>query len=161
MLIGGAGMTLIGQAVLLVEGMRARDSAAAGAEPRPPSPPCIVRLRRVGLMGGLLIGLSTFQAEFDFGVPQFRLVLPAGADRRSPPVALVCARLWIGRGARSAPPLFFIAIRGGVSLIVGAGVRRDRRRILPLYLAEAAVRRAGGAARSLAGRWRSARSRAC
>ena len=26
-------------------------------------------------MGGLLIGLSTFQAEFDFGVPQFRAVL--------------------------------------------------------------------------------------
>ena len=24
-------------------------------------------------MGGLLIGLSTFQAEFDFGVPQFHM----------------------------------------------------------------------------------------
>ena len=25
-------------------------------------------------MGGFLVALSTFQAEFDFGVPQFRLV---------------------------------------------------------------------------------------
>ena len=38
MLIGGAGMTLIGQAVLLVEGMRARDARRSGGEPLPASP---------------------------------------------------------------------------------------------------------------------------
>ena len=69
MLIGGAALTLVGQAVLLVEGMRARERTGAGA-----SPALIVRLRRAGLMGGLLVGLSTFQAEFDFGVPQFQMV---------------------------------------------------------------------------------------
>src|SRR3954453_20780970 len=67
MMIGGAGMPLIGQAVLLVEGVRARSP-----ERRRDDPPLLVRLRRAGLMGGLLIGLSTFQGEFDFGVPQFR-----------------------------------------------------------------------------------------
>ena len=44
-------------------------------------------------MGGLLIGLSTFQGEFDFGVPQFRMVFHPllrrlrrrlRADRRAP-----------------------------------------------------------------------------
>jgi len=62
MLIGGAGMTLIGQAVLLVEGMQARASQRSATEPPPTEPALVVRLRRVGLMGGLLIGLSTFQA---------------------------------------------------------------------------------------------------
>src|SRR5204863_6138929 len=65
MLIGGASMTLIGMAVLLVEGSRARRPEHRGAPLAH-----LVALRRVGLMGGLLIGLSTFQAEFDFGVPQ-------------------------------------------------------------------------------------------
>src|SRR5947207_303999 len=69
MLFGGASMTLIGQAVLLHEGMRAKRSAGDTG-----TLPLITAFRRVGLMGGLLIGLSTFQGEFDFGVPQFRFV---------------------------------------------------------------------------------------
>ena len=106
MLIGGAGMTLIGQAVLLAEGMRARDSPSdPAAEPLPAEPALLVRLRRVGLMGGLLIGLSTFQGEFDFGVPQFRLVF-------QPMLIAVAAGGGAGRrpdldragAAHSAPP---------------------------------------------------------
>jgi hypothetical protein len=132
MLIGGAGMTLIGQAVLLVEGMR------AGAPRRPRSEPAlIVRLRRIGLMGGLLIGLSTFQAEFDFGVPQFRFVLEPVLLAVAASVALVCARIWIGRGGALGAAAFFIAVRGAIALIVhqvfGEAVPH-----LPIYLAEAA-----------------------
>ncbi len=137
MLIGGAGMTLIGQAVLLVEGMRARDSRRSGTEPLPAEPALLVRLRRVGLMGGLLIGLSTFQGEFDFGVPQFRLVLEPMLLAVAASVALVCARIWIGRGGALAAAAFFIAIRGGLSLIVGE-VFGQTAPHLPLYLAEAA-----------------------
>src|SRR3954452_9675489 len=70
MLFGGASMTLIGQAVLLHEGMRARRASGLSTD----TLPLITGLRRVGLMGGLLIGLSTFLGEFDFGVPQFRFV---------------------------------------------------------------------------------------
>jgi hypothetical protein len=136
MLIGGAGMTLIGQAVLLVEGMRARASAGSTGEPAT-QPALVVRLRRVGLMGGLLIGLSTFQAEFDFGVPQFRLVLEPVLLAIAASVALVCARIWIGRGGALAAAAFFIAIRGGISLIVG-DVFEQTAPHLPLYLAEAA-----------------------
>src|SRR3712207_2586217 len=69
MLIGGAGMSLIGIAVLLREGTYDRRDA------QPTRAQNLVQwFRRVALMGGLLIGLSTFQAEFDFGVPQFRMV---------------------------------------------------------------------------------------
>jgi hypothetical protein len=137
MLIGGAGMTLIGQAVLLVEGMRVRASQGSGTEYPPTEPALIVRLRRVGLMGGLLIGLSTFQAEFDFGVPQFRLVLEPVLLAVAASVALVGARIWIGRGGALAAATFFVAIRGGISLIVG-DVFGQTAPHLPLYLAEAA-----------------------
>ncbi len=133
MLIGGASMTLIGQAVLLVEGLRARSSSGrAIAEPA-----LIVRLRRVGLMGGLLIGLSTFQGEFDFGVPQFRFVLEPVMLAVAASVALVAARLWIGPGGAFGAAAFFIAIRGGLALIVGQ-VFGQTAPHFPLYLAEAA-----------------------
>ena len=119
MLIGGAGMTLIGQAVLLVEGMRARDSRALGGEPPPAEPALIVRLRRVGLMGGLLIGLSTFQAEFDFGVPQFRLVLEPALLAVAASVALVSPASGSGAGAPSPPPPSSSRSAADFSLTVG------------------------------------------
>jgi hypothetical protein len=135
MLIGGAGMTLIGQAVLTAEGMAARAGGAVlptrhGALER------IANARRVGLMGGLLIGLSTFQAEFDFGVPQFRLVLQPLLIAVAAAVALVAARLWIGRGGAVGAVLFFLAVRGAVSLLVGP-VFGEITPVMPLYLGEA------------------------
>ncbi len=113
MLIGGAGMTLIGQAILLRE----------GRPKRPGSGPVnfITQFRRVAAMGGLLIGLSTFQAEFDFGVPQFNLIFHPVLITVAAGVALVAARLWIGRGAALGAVAFFFVVRGGVALIVGPG----------------------------------------
>ena len=110
MLIGGAALTLVGQAVLLVEGMRARERTGAGR-----SPALIVRLRRAGLMGGLLVGLSTFQAEFDFGVPQFQMVFQPVLIALAAGAALVCARIWIGPGGAFATAGFFLLVRGAVA----------------------------------------------
>jgi hypothetical protein len=132
MLIGGAALTLVGQAVLLVEGMRARERTGAGQ-----SPALVVRLRRAGLMGGLLIGLSTFQAEFDFGVPQFQLVLQPMLIALAAGTALVCARIWIGPGGAFAAAAFFLVVRGAIALIV-ADVFGETLPHMPLYLAEAA-----------------------
>jgi hypothetical protein len=133
MLIGGAGMTLIGQAILLVEGMRAR-ADSDGSE----SPKLAVRLRRTGLMGGLLIGLSTFQGEFDFGVPQFRFVLEPVMLALAASLALVCARLWIGRGGALLAAGMFVMTRGLIGLIVW-GVFGETFPHLPIYLAEAVL----------------------
>ena len=132
MLIGGAAMTLVGQAVLVVEGMHARGPRDQATEPS-----WIVRMRRVGLMGGFLIGLSTFQAEFDFGVPQFRFVLEPVLLGVAASVALVCARLWIGRGGALGATVFFIAIRGAVALIVHQAFGEALPHF-PIYVAEAA-----------------------
>ena len=59
-------------------------------------------------MGGLLVGLSTFQAEFDFGVPQYRLVFQPMLIALAAGAALVAARLWIGRGGAIGAALFFL-----------------------------------------------------
>jgi hypothetical protein len=132
MLIGGASLTLVGQAVLLVEGMRARERTGGRG-----SPALVVRLRRAGLMGGLLIGLSTFQAEFDFGVPQFQMVFEPILIALAAGVALVCARIWIGPGGALAATAFFLLIRGGIALVV-AGAFGETLPHMPLYVAEAA-----------------------
>ena len=54
--------------------------------------------RASAVMGGLLIGLSTFQAEFDFGVPQYRMVFQPVLIALAAGIALVAGRIWIGRG---------------------------------------------------------------
>ena len=111
-------------------------------------------------MGGLLIGLSTFQAEFDFGVPQFRMVLQPLLIAFAAGVALVAARLWIGRGGALAAALFFLAVRGASSL----SSARVFGEITP---AHAAVPRRGAAGRGRGARAgpprrsRSARCPAC
>jgi hypothetical protein len=140
MLIGGAGLSLVAQSVLLAEGLRARKRT-----PRPAHrsasrfqlrPAHVTAARRIGLMGGLLIGLSTFQAEFDFGVPQYRLVFQPMLIALAAGAALVAARLWIGRGGAIGAALFFLGLRGAVSLLVGP-VFGQTTPGLPLYLGEA------------------------
>src|SRR5215211_7396102 len=139
MLIGGAGLTLIGSAILIVEGRSepAPGSAGGGA---PASLGRAVnfafRYRGAFAVGGLLIGLSTFQAEFDFGVPQFQLVLEPIMLAFAAGIALVAARVWIGPGAALGAAIFFVCVRGIVALIVGQ-VFGEATPHLPLYLAEA------------------------
>jgi hypothetical protein len=134
MLIGGAAMTLVGIAVLHVEGLR-----AAGLRGRPTAERRWIRwARMVALTGGFLIGLSTFQAEFDFGVPQFRLVFQPVLVMLAAGTALVAARLWLGRGAAVGAVAFFLAIRGLLALTIGP-VLGESTPHMPLYLAEAAI----------------------
>ncbi|HWO47385.1 MAG TPA: hypothetical protein VNM41_04925, partial [Solirubrobacterales bacterium] len=95
MLIGGAAMTLVGIAVLTVEGMRANAAGEAPVEERTH----MKMARAIALTGGLMLGLSTFQAEFDFGVPQFQLIFQPMLLMLSAGLGLVLARIYAGRGA--------------------------------------------------------------
>jgi hypothetical protein len=131
MLIGGAGLTLIGQAVLLVEGVRARPQEERHERT------FVVDARRVALMGGLLIGLSTVQAEFDFGVPQFQMIFQPLLIAIAAGVALVCARVWVGAGGAVGAVAFFLAVRGLLSLIVGP-ILGETTPSMALYVGEAA-----------------------
>jgi hypothetical protein len=116
--------------VLLAEGARSRPG---GHEP---GRPWLLKLRRASLAGGLLIGLSTFQAEFDFGVPQFDFLFQPMLIALAASIGLVSARLWGGPGTALGAVAFFVIVRGFVSLMV-AGVWDQSLPHFPLYLAEA------------------------
>ncbi|WP_245666958.1 hypothetical protein [Actinomadura latina] len=129
MLIGGAGLSLVAMMILEREGRR--------ASPAADQPPGWIRYaRRCMLGGGLLIGLSVFQAEYDFGVPQFRLVHQPLLIALAAGCALVAVRLWAGRGAALLAVAFYMLVRGGVSVAV-AGVIGELWAAVPLYFAEA------------------------
>ncbi len=132
MMLGGAAMTLVGQAVLLREGMWERRARSGDRS----NPPLVTQVRRVALMAGLLLGLSIFQAEFDFGVPQFRMVFQPMLIALAAGFALVAGRVWIGRGGALAAVTIFLAVRGVIALIVGP-VIGETSPVLPLYLGEA------------------------
>lgn len=134
MLIGGASMTLVGIAVLVVEGLRSKQ--ASGSTVREPG--WVPAARAVALTGGLLIGLSTFQAEFDFGVPQFRLVFQPMLIMLAAGVGLVAVRMWAGRGAALGAVTFFLVVRGGLALLIGP-ILGETTPHFPLYIVEATV----------------------
>ena len=137
MLIGGAAMTLVGRSVLLVEGARvARERRGGGGSKA--LAPLALRFQRGALVGAFLIGLSTFQAEFDFGVPQFSLLFGPILVMLAASVALVAARLWAGPGGALLAVGLFVAVRGGVSVLVGP-VFGETTPHFPLYVAEAAI----------------------
>jgi hypothetical protein len=69
--------------------------------------------------GGIIVGLSVYQIEFDFGVPQFRQVFQPMLIAAAGAFALVAARIMLGRGAAIIAALLAIALRGGVALVVG------------------------------------------
>src|SRR4051794_4069813 len=147
MLFGGAGLTLIGRASLLVEGQRAarREREATKGTDDPAGPPSaeavgvpgrkLMNLQQAGLMGGFLIGMSTFQGEFDFGVPQFQLIFHPILIAFAAGIALVTARIWGGKGAALIAVAFFIGIRGLVSIFVGP-VMGEVTPHFPLYIVE-------------------------
>ncbi|HET9592815.1 MAG TPA: hypothetical protein VFP17_07855 [Solirubrobacterales bacterium] len=134
MLIGGAAMTLVGIAVLSIEGMRANASAEV-----PIRELVHTRLARaIALTGGLMLGLSTFQAEFDFGVPQFQLIFQPMLLMIAAGVGLVLARVYAGRGAALGAAVFFIVLRGGLALLIGPVLGQTTPHF-PLYLVEALI----------------------
>src|SRR4051795_8930689 len=133
LLIGGASFSILGQWVLDVEGHR-----YSGGKARQGSP--FVYVRNVSLVGSFLIGLSTFQAEFDFSVPQFRAVWQPLLLALAAGIGLVAARVRLGRGGAIAAALFFIGLRGLLSLLVGP-IFGQTTPHLPLYILEAGDRR--------------------
>ncbi len=135
MMIGGAGLSLLGHATLLAEA--GRSAQTQDLQVRGPWA-LLLRTRYAGIFGGLLIGLSTFQGEFDFGVPQFQLIFHPILIAFAAGVALVGARMYTGKGGALVAVAYFFAIRGLVSLLVGP-VAGETTPHFPLWIAEAAL----------------------
>ena len=86
--------------------------------------------------GAVLVGLSTFQGEFDFGVPQFQgLYLPI-LIAVAAGFSLVLARLALGAGGALSALAAFLVLRVALALLVGGALNHTVPRF-PLYLAAA------------------------
>jgi hypothetical protein len=112
MMIGGAGFSTLSAIMLNHEGLKAMgDDAPTGG----------VGIKFVQYLGfgGILVGLSVYQIEFDFGVPQFRQVFQPMLIAAAAAFGLVAARIMLGRGAALIAALLAVALRGGVALVVG------------------------------------------
>jgi hypothetical protein len=130
MMIGGACFSLF--AVLMLE----REGEADAGEQLAHG--VFITFLRYLSFGGLFIGLSVYQIEFDFGVPQFRLVFQPMLIAAAAALAGVAARYTMGRGAAIIAAVFAIALRGLVALLVGP-ILGAPINWFPLYLGPALV----------------------
>jgi hypothetical protein len=130
LMIGGASLAPIAAWLLLVEGRR-----AAG---RPHTARLTLLAWEVQLAGATLIGLSTLQLEFGFGVPQFQLVFHPVLIALAASIALVAARLRLGRGGALAATGAYLLIMTPMVLVIGTGFGHSFLHF-PLYLAEAVL----------------------
>ena len=134
LMIAGASLSTLGVWVLLVEGKR----AARGTGIAKSHEPWWLRLRTVMIAGGFLVGLSTLQGEFDYGVPQFQLVYQPILLMFAAGVGLVAARLRLGRYGALLTVAAFLVIRGVFTLVIGPVLGLSTLHI-PLYIVEAIV----------------------
>src|SRR3954452_3111511 len=133
MLIGGASLATLGGMVLMGEAI-----TAIGRDPEREGSPWVYHVRRALLVGSFLVALSTFQAEFDFGVPQFREVYQPIQIMLSAGIGLVTCRLFAGRGGALLAVGGYIAIRGFLTIMVGV-VWGEVMPHFPLYIVEALI----------------------
>ena len=112
MMIGGAGFSTLSALFLDHEGRKALSEDA-------PQGGLGIKFVQYLAFGGIVIGMSVFQIEFDFGVPQFRQVFEPMLIATAGAFGLVAARMMMGRGAAVIAALLAIALRGGVALVVG------------------------------------------
>ena len=138
MLIGGAAMTIVGLAVLMVEARRAQEDSTSTRVSADREPGWARAMKHVALPGAFLLGLSTFQAEHDFGVPQFRFVFEPMMVMLAAGAALVAARVWLGRGAAIGAAVFFLVVRGLMAIVVGP-VFGEPTPHFPLYIVSAII----------------------
>lgn len=135
-MIGGASLVTLAMWMLTVEGRRRGGSF----DPQSVAPLRSVRgflLRPdVRLAGAVLIGLSTLQGEYDFGVPQFPPLAHPVLVVLAASIALVAARIVIGPGGAVAAAVSFLLVRGVMALLIGPVLGRSLLH-MPLYLGAA------------------------
>ncbi|HEX2700055.1 MAG TPA: hypothetical protein VHM89_07620 [Acidimicrobiales bacterium] len=120
-LVAGGGLGPIAVLLMLLEG---RSQA---------SPRGLGRLIEATTGGAVLVGLSTFQGEFDFGVPQFQAVYLPVLFALAMGFGFVLVRMALGRGGALSSLVAFVVLRSAVALLVGGGLNHTTPRF-PLYL---------------------------
>lgn len=137
-MIGGASLATLAAWALGVEGARCRRPRHDRDERTARRDALIDRLRDVAAGGGFLIGLSTLQIEFDFGVPQFRQLYHPVLLVLAASIALVAVRIRAGRGAALGAVAIFWLVNGTLSWAITEPLGRSTMHV-PLYVVEALV----------------------
>jgi len=88
--------------------------------------------------GATLTGLTIFQGEFDYGVPQFQVVYLPVLIAAVAGLVLVLARLAMGRWGAVKAVVAYLVLRGLLGLMVGEALGHTFPRF-PLYLPSALV----------------------
>ena len=130
LMIGGASLAPVAAWLLLVEGRCAVGKRDAGR--------LQLAALEVQLAGATLIGLSTLQREFGYGVPQFALDFHPILIALAASVGLVAARLRLGRGGALAATLAYLLVMTPMVLIIGPGFGHTFMHF-PLYIVEAVL----------------------
>ncbi len=105
-------------------------------EGRPYSPTMLGRGILATIMGATLVGLSTVQGEFDFGVPQFQVLYLPILIAAAAGLGLVLGRLALGPWGAVKTVVAYLVIRGSIGLLV-AGPFNETFPLFPLYLVAA------------------------
>ena len=132
LLFGGAALTVLGGFVLVLEGRRAMPRDQVYTK----SAAFLRRFSVVGFAGAFLIALSTFQGEFDYAVPQFRLIFHPILLMIASAGALTAVRVHLGRGGPLLAVAFYLVVRGVLTLLVSP-VFEHTTLHFPLYVVEA------------------------
>jgi hypothetical protein len=126
MLVGGGGLATIAVWLMLMEGRPAGRATVLGRG--------IAALS----LGAILVGLSCFEGEFDFGVPQFQVIYLPVLIAATAGFTLVLARVALGPWGAVKAVVAYIIVRGSIALIVSGPLHHTFPRF-PLYLASALV----------------------
>jgi hypothetical protein len=129
-MIGGAALSTFAVALLPVEAGARAGGRSLGGELD------VGRPRRALLLGGLLLALSVFQLEYDFGVPQWQMVYQPLLIAIAAGIGLVAARAALGPWAAVLAAVWFLVARSILTLAVGPGLGHTPPRF-PLYLGAA------------------------
>jgi hypothetical protein len=89
-------------------------------------------------LGAILVGLSCFEGEFAFGVPQFQVLYLPVLIAAATAFTLVVARVALGPWGAIKALVAYLIVRGAVALIVWGPLHHTFPRF-PLYLASAVV----------------------
>jgi hypothetical protein len=125
-MINGAILSVPVLAVLALESRRARGGTVV------PTAETVVRTL---LPAALLFAIAFWATEFDWGVPQFRVVWHPLLLALAGGIALTCGRVVLGRGGALRVVLVYLALRGVLELAVW-GLGRSVP-AMPLFLVEA------------------------
>src|SRR3954464_3440211 len=135
-MIGGASLATLGTWMLEEEGRRRNPEGRRAVAGRGGLLGFVVSRSDIIAAGAFLVGLSTLQGEFDFGVPQFRAVYQPILIMLAAGIGLVTARIRAGRGVALGAVVVFLVIRGGLTLLIAPGLGRSVLHF-PLYIVEA------------------------